>query len=78
MKVVSMFGYVFRWFYFIRMLSLTTVFLQTNYYVDDKEYLMIGASKNALAPRIGVVSNVKRNKLQMEYGNGLGCTADGY
>ena len=78
MKVVSMFGYVFLWFYFMRILSLTAVFLQTNHDVDDKEYLMIGASKNALAPRIGVMSNVKRNKLQMEYGNGLGSTADGY
>ena len=46
-----------------------------NYYIDDKEYPMIGDSKNALAPRIGVMSNVKRNKL--EYGNGLGSTADG-
>ena len=78
MKAVSMFRYVFLWSYFMRMLGLTTVILQMNYYIDDKEYPMIRDSKNALAPRIRVMSNVKRNKLQMEYGNGLGSTADGY
>ena len=56
----------------MRTLGLTIAFLQTNYYIDNKEHLTIEDSRNVAAPRIGVMSDVKGIK---EYGNWLGNTA---